>query len=169
MSAQYREPALSLNEQVFLRQSLAGGLRLDGRSSTDFRSVALSFPGASGTAQAIVGHTRVLAVTTADLVVPFPDRPNEGALNLFVNFSPVRTDSDAESGAARQTDKCGAPVAQCSSAMCAADSHCLGSAVHGSTVCPHSVLPSAVRLVSVLAAADGLSRLRGRSSERSRR
>ena len=101
MSAQYREPALSLNEQVFLRQSLAGGLRLDGRSSTDFRSVALSFPGASGTAQAIVGHTRVLAVTTADLVVPFPDRPNEGALNLFVNFSPVRTDS-AESGAERR-------------------------------------------------------------------
>ena len=122
MSAQYREPALSLNEQVFLRQSLAGGLRLDGRSSTDFRSVALSFPGASGTAQAIVGHTRVLAVTTADLVVPFPDRPNEGALNLFVNFSPVRTDSGAERRREQRggADKRGAPVAQCSALQCSA-------------------------------------------------
>jgi len=120
MSAQYREPALSLNEQVFLRQSLAGGLRLDGRSATDFRSVALSFPGASGTAQAIVGHTRVLAVTTADLVVPFPDRPNEGALNLFVNFSPVRTDSGTERRREQHggADKCGAPVAQCSALQC---------------------------------------------------
>jgi len=99
--AAYRESPLSLNEQAFIRTALSsasvgeeggsgGGLRLDGRSATDVREVLISFPpGSSGSAMVQLGGTRVLAVTTADLVQPFPDRPNEGALNLFVNFSPM--------------------------------------------------------------------------------
>jgi exosome complex component RRP45 len=86
----YREPMLSINEQSFVRSSLSSGLRLDGRGLLDVREVLLTFPpGTSGSAQVQLGSTRVMAVTTADLVAPFPDRPNEGALNLFVNFSPV--------------------------------------------------------------------------------
>ncbi len=102
MSA-YRDPPLSINEQQFVRTSLASGLRLDGRSPLDVRSVQLTFPGGSGTAQVQIGGTRVLAVTTADLVVPFPDRPNEGALNLFVNFSAVRRQTDRASPAGSRT------------------------------------------------------------------
>jgi exosome complex component RRP45 len=86
MSA-YRDPPLSINEQQFLRTSLANGLRIDGRSPLDIRNIQVSFPGGSGTAQVQLGGTRVYAVTTADLVAPYPDRPNEGALNIFVNFS----------------------------------------------------------------------------------
>lgn len=89
-----KEAALSINESAFLRTSLAAGLRLDGRALTDVRRVTLSFLGASGTVQAQIGDTRVVAVTTADLAAPFPDRPNEGALNMFVHFSPVNCAQD---------------------------------------------------------------------------
>ncbi|MDO9334167.1 MAG: exosome complex component RRP45 [Dehalococcoidales bacterium] len=95
MSASKLETPLSLNESSFIRSALslgAGGLRVDGRGRSDVRGVSISFPGnvsGSGCVEVKLGGTRVLAVTTADLVAPFADRPTEGALNLFISFSPL--------------------------------------------------------------------------------
>lgn len=36
-----------------------------------------------------LGQTRVLAVVSAQLVQPYPDRPNEGTLAIFTEFSPM--------------------------------------------------------------------------------
>ena len=36
-----------------------------------------------------LGETRVMAVVTAELEAPYPDRPNEGSIRFNVEFSPM--------------------------------------------------------------------------------
>jgi len=85
-----KETPLSSNERSFLLSSLASsGLRIDGRTATDWRQASINFPGGSGLVEVRLGSTKVVAVTTADLIQPFPDRPNEGNVNIVVNFSPI--------------------------------------------------------------------------------
>jgi hypothetical protein len=42
-----------------------------------------------GTAEVELGETRVMGYVTAQLVQPYKDRPNEGTLAIFAEFSPM--------------------------------------------------------------------------------
>ena len=42
-----------------------------------------------GTSEVQLGETRVMAYVTAQLVQPYRDRPNEGTLAIFTEFSPM--------------------------------------------------------------------------------
>jgi hypothetical protein len=42
-----------------------------------------------GSAEVELGETRVMGYVTAQLVPPFKDRPNEGTLAIFTEFSPM--------------------------------------------------------------------------------
>jgi len=44
-----------------------------------------------------LGQTRVMAFVTAQLVEPYRDRPNEGSLAIFTEFSPM-ADPSFEAG-----------------------------------------------------------------------
>lgn len=69
---------LSHNEKEFLLAALHSDQRVDGRHLLDSRRVRISFPGECGTAEAVLGGTRVLAVVSGELVEPYPERATEG-------------------------------------------------------------------------------------------
>lgn len=50
-----------------------------------------------GTAEVQLGDTRVMAVVSGHLTSPYPDRPNEGSLAIFTEFSPM-ADPEFEPG-----------------------------------------------------------------------
>jgi len=80
------------NEKNFLLHALStNGKRMDGRGPMEMRYIKLSFGRADceGTAEVQLGQTRVLAVVTAEVVPPFPDRPTEGFLYFNVELSPM--------------------------------------------------------------------------------
>lgn len=61
-----REAELSLNEQVFVREALRAGQRLDGRALDTYRKLTLRFGEDSGLAYVDLGKTRyiLLALTS---------------------------------------------------------------------------------------------------------
>lgn len=77
------------HEQVFIRQALAQGLRLDGRQLFDYREIDLTLTRGerSSLAEVVVGSTRVVCKVIGDVVTPFPDRPTEGILQFAVDVS----------------------------------------------------------------------------------
>lgn len=50
-----------------------------------------------GTAEVQLGQTHVMCVVSCQLVPPFADRPNEGSLSVFTEFSPM-ADPSFETG-----------------------------------------------------------------------
>lgn len=86
--------SLSLNERDFLRACAhsPATLRIDGRRSDEIRKVRVKlgrwYNGAECTLQWGTG-TRVTSLCSAELVPPFPDRPNEGIINFTVDLSPM--------------------------------------------------------------------------------
>ena len=85
---------LSSAEAAFILRAVEAGVRADGRKRHEPRPVAISFgadggSSASGSVQVRMGETKVLAVATAELVEPYPDRPTEGVLQFFVELSPM--------------------------------------------------------------------------------
>ena len=82
-------PVLSSNESAFVTRALAEGLRVDGRRRLETRSLSMSVSKQLGCIQLSLGDTKLLATTTAELVEPYPDRPAEGLLQFFVEFSPM--------------------------------------------------------------------------------
>ena len=42
-----------------------------------------------GAAEVQLGQTHIMCVVSCQLVPPFPDRPNEGSLSVFTEFSPM--------------------------------------------------------------------------------
>ena len=80
---------MATSEQAFIMKALSEGLRVDGRRTHELRPISIAFgtDGAKGSVQVRLGETKVLAVATADLVEPYPDRPTEGVLQFFVELS----------------------------------------------------------------------------------
>ena len=73
-------------------KSVAAGMRVDGRRNLEpaaLCAIAFGADGAAGSVQVRLGGTKVLATATAELIEPFPDRPTEGVLQFFVEFSPM--------------------------------------------------------------------------------
>ena len=116
--------SLSINEKKFIENGLLTDLRIDGRRIFDFRDLVIEFGRCAiiflafsiydrikldlglisccgcredGEAQVRLGNTRVMAVVTAELVQPYRDRPNEGTLSIFTEFSPM-ADPSFEAG-----------------------------------------------------------------------
>lgn len=55
------------------------------------------FRSEDGLAEVQLGQTRVMGVVTAKLVQPYQDRPNEGTLTIYTEFSPM-ADPSFETG-----------------------------------------------------------------------
>ncbi|SCV66961.1 BQ2448_5607 [Microbotryum intermedium] len=85
-----REAEPSINESQFLHHALSQGLRLDSRQPYELRAIELDFlRGSWGAVECRLGHTRVLAQVSAEIVRPLPDRPYEGFLNISSELSPM--------------------------------------------------------------------------------
>eukprot|EP01090_Pellita_catalonica_P017188 TRINITY_DN5128_c0_g1_i1.p1 TRINITY_DN5128_c0_g1~~TRINITY_DN5128_c0_g1_i1.p1 ORF type:complete len:441 (+),score=85.97 TRINITY_DN5128_c0_g1_i1:76-1398(+) len=94
---------VSINETAFLKAALAQGLRTDGRGIYDYRILKISFGNVSGHCEVLLGHTRVCAIVTAEVVEPYPDRPTEGFFVFNTEFSPMAS-PDFDPG--RPSDEC---------------------------------------------------------------
>ncbi|XP_015875723.3 exosome complex component RRP45A isoform X2 [Ziziphus jujuba] len=80
---------LTVNEKKFIETALQSDLRIDGRRPFDYRKVTIKFGKEDGSAEVQLGHTHVMAFVTAQLVQPYRDRPNEGTLAIYTEFSPM--------------------------------------------------------------------------------
>ncbi|XP_062223124.1 exosome complex component RRP45A-like isoform X2 [Phragmites australis] len=79
----------TVNERDFIERAVQSDLRVDGRRSFDFRRLDITFGREDGSSQVQLGETRVMGYVTAQLVQPYRDRPNEGTLAIFTEFSPM--------------------------------------------------------------------------------
>ncbi|CAN6272999.1 unnamed protein product [Urochloa humidicola] len=79
----------SVNERSFIESALEADLRVDGRHSFDFRTLKITFGREDGSSEVQLGETHVLGYVSAQLMQPYRDRPNEGTLAIFTEFSPM--------------------------------------------------------------------------------
>ncbi|KAL2169650.1 hypothetical protein VTG60DRAFT_5789 [Thermothelomyces hinnuleus] len=84
-----REAEPSLNEKQFVIQALQENLRLDGRELDQYRPLELTFGDQYGVADVTLGKTRVLAKATAEVTVPYADRPLDGIFTIATELSPM--------------------------------------------------------------------------------
>ncbi|KAK0661170.1 ribosomal protein S5 domain 2-type protein [Cercophora samala] len=84
-----REAEPSLNEKQFVLQALQDSVRLDGRELEQYRPLELTFGDQYGVADVTLGKTRVLAKASAELTVPYADRPLDGIFNIATELSPM--------------------------------------------------------------------------------
>ncbi|KAL5097042.1 hypothetical protein RYX36_001369 [Vicia faba] len=80
---------LTVNEKKFIESALLSQLRVDGRGPLDYRKLNIKFGRDNGSAEVQLGETRVMGFVSGQLVQPYRDRPNEGTLSIFTEFSPM--------------------------------------------------------------------------------
>ncbi|CAL5183730.1 unnamed protein product [Lathyrus oleraceus] len=80
---------LTVNEKKFIESALLSELRVDGRGPLDYRKLNIKFGKDDGSAEVQLGETRVMGFVSGQLVQPYRDRPNEGTLSIFTEFSPM--------------------------------------------------------------------------------
>lgn len=80
---------MTVNEKKFIESALLSDLRIDGRRPFDYRRLTIEFGREDGSSEVQLGQTRVMGFVSAQLVQPFRDRPNEGSLAIFTEFSPM--------------------------------------------------------------------------------
>jgi exosome complex component RRP45 len=80
---------LTVNEKKFIESALLSEVRVDGRGPLDYRKLNIKFGRNDGSAEVQLGETRVMSYVSAQLVQPYRDRPNEGTLSIFTEFSPM--------------------------------------------------------------------------------
>lgn len=88
---------LSINEKKFIDEALRLEQRIDGRRPFDSRRLFIKFAREDGAAEVQLGQTHVMGIVTAQVTQPYRDRPNEGTLSIFTEFSPM-ADPKFESG-----------------------------------------------------------------------
>ncbi|KAK4190092.1 ribosomal protein S5 domain 2-type protein [Podospora australis] len=84
-----REAEPSLNEREFVLKALQENTRLDGRELDQYRPLELTFGDQYGVADVTLGKTRVLAKASAEVTVPYTDRPLDGIFNIATELSPM--------------------------------------------------------------------------------
>ncbi|KAG6224096.1 hypothetical protein E4U46_003133 [Claviceps purpurea] len=84
-----RDAEPSVNERTFLTKALQEGLRLDNRKFEQFRPIELTFGDDYGVADVKCGKTRVVAKVSAEVTVPFTDRPFDGIFSIASELSPM--------------------------------------------------------------------------------
>ncbi|RZC31386.1 exosome complex component RRP45A-like [Glycine soja] len=92
---------MPLNDNKFIETALLSDLRVDGRRPSDYRKLTIKLAKQDGSAEVHLGQTHVITFVTAQLVRPYRDRPNEGSLSIFTEFS-LMADPSFEPG--RPTD-----------------------------------------------------------------
>ncbi|KAG6405375.1 hypothetical protein SASPL_132964 [Salvia splendens] len=80
---------MTVNEKKFIETALLSDLRTDGRGPFDYRNLTIQFGSEDGSSEVQLGQTRVMGFVTSQLVQPYRDRPNEGTLAIFTEFSPM--------------------------------------------------------------------------------
>ncbi|KAK6144060.1 hypothetical protein DH2020_020880 [Rehmannia glutinosa] len=80
---------MTVNEKKFIETALLSDLRTDGRGPFDYRNLTIQFGSEDGSSEVQLGQTRVMGFVTSQLVQPYRDRPNEGSLAIFTEFSPM--------------------------------------------------------------------------------
>ncbi|XP_020230042.1 exosome complex component RRP45A isoform X2 [Cajanus cajan] len=80
---------MPINDIKFIETALLSDLRVDGRRPFDHRKLTIKLAKEDGSAEVHLGHTHVMAFVTAQLLRPYRDRPNEGSLSIFTEFSPM--------------------------------------------------------------------------------
>lgn len=88
---------MTVNEKKFIETALVSDLRVDGRRPFDYRRLTIKFGKEDGSSEVQLGQTHVMGFVTAQLVQPYKDRPNEGSLAIFTEFSPM-ADPSFETG-----------------------------------------------------------------------
>ncbi|EPS73851.1 hypothetical protein M569_00914 [Genlisea aurea] len=88
---------VTVNEKKFIETALLSDLRIDGRGPFDYRNLTIQFGCEDGSSEVHLGQTRVLGFVTSQLVQPYRDRPNEGTLAIYIEFSPM-ADPSFEAG-----------------------------------------------------------------------
>jgi len=82
-----KETPISTVEKQFLLDALWEGKRLDGRGSSEGRSLEITYGLDWGSCQVSLGKTRVLAQVTCQVVEPLFSRPNEGVLQVNLDLT----------------------------------------------------------------------------------
>ncbi|KAI7990286.1 Exosome complex component RRP45B [Camellia lanceoleosa] len=80
---------MTVNEKKFIETALLSDLRVDGRCPFDYRRLTIKFGREDGSSEVQLGQTHVMGFVTSQLVQPYRDRPNEGSLSIFTEFSPT--------------------------------------------------------------------------------
>ncbi|XP_060216060.1 exosome complex component RRP45A-like [Lycium barbarum] len=80
---------MTVNEKKFIESALESELRIDGRRPFDYRTLNIKFAREDGSSEVQLGQTHVMSFVTSQLVQPYRDRPNEGTLSVFTEFSPM--------------------------------------------------------------------------------
>ncbi|OMO81779.1 hypothetical protein CCACVL1_12223 [Corchorus capsularis] len=108
---------LTVNDKKFIKNALQSEIRIDGRKPYEYRKIAIKFGRQvlasfinlpifvfsstqnreDGSSEVQLGQTRVMGIVTAQLVQPYRDRPKEGILSIFTEFSPM-ADPSFETG-----------------------------------------------------------------------
>ncbi|KAK3366340.1 ribosomal protein S5 domain 2-type protein [Podospora didyma] len=84
-----REIEPSLNEKQFVLQALQEKFRLDGRQFDQYRPLELTFGDQYGVADVAFGKTKILAKASAEVTVPYADRPLDGVFAIATELSPM--------------------------------------------------------------------------------
>ncbi|PKA58631.1 hypothetical protein AXF42_Ash008918 [Apostasia shenzhenica] len=78
-----------MSNRKFIDTALLSNIRVDGRRPFDYRQLIIKFGREDGSSEIQLGETHVMGYVTGQLVQPYRDRPNEGALSIFTEFSPM--------------------------------------------------------------------------------
>ncbi|XP_021516861.1 exosome complex component RRP42 isoform X2 [Meriones unguiculatus] len=84
--------ALSEAEKIYIVHGVQEDLRVDGRGCEDYRCVEVEtdvVSNTSGSARVKLGHTDILVGVKAEMGTPKLEKPNEGYLEFFVDWSSV--------------------------------------------------------------------------------
>ncbi|KAJ2890875.1 hypothetical protein MKZ38_001252 [Zalerion maritima] len=84
-----REAEISTNEKQFLKTALTENVRIDGRLFEQYRPLSLGFGEEFGVAEVELGKTRILAKVSAEVTVPYADRPFDGIFQIVTELSPM--------------------------------------------------------------------------------
>ncbi|KAI0492424.1 hypothetical protein KFK09_026696 [Dendrobium nobile] len=80
---------MTINEKKFIETALSKNIRVDGRSPVDYRQLTIKFGREDGSSEVQLGETHVIGLVSGQIVQPYRDRPNEGTLAIFTEFSPM--------------------------------------------------------------------------------
>ncbi|XP_061374155.1 exosome complex component RRP45A-like [Gastrolobium bilobum] len=80
---------LTVNEKRFIETALLSKVRVDGRGPLEYRNLTIKFGNNDGSSEVQLGGTHIMSFITGELVQPYRDRPNEGSLSIFTEFSPM--------------------------------------------------------------------------------
>ncbi|MEM1642336.1 MAG: exosome complex protein Rrp42 [Desulfurococcaceae archaeon] len=90
-----KEPLPKLYVEQLVK-SLKRGERVDGRGLLDYRPISVilnPIEKSEGSALVKLGKTQIIAGVKLDIGAPYPDRPNEGVLQVHAEFVPLASPS----------------------------------------------------------------------------